>query len=88
MQNLKEIDIRQLGSTHYERGAASSFRDGDFGVHNIIDNGSDDDVPGKCDRKLRVTMIDGRGTGYGRANTDVGGFVRLVGASRNCNSAE
>jgi len=67
MQNLKEVDIRQLGSTHYGRGAASVMRDGDFGAHNIIDNGLDDDMAGKRDRKQRITMVDGRGTGYGGA---------------------
>ncbi len=54
MQNLKEIDLRQLGSTVYSRTTTNSVN---------LEN--DEINSGKRERKQRITMVDGHGTGYG-----------------------
>lgn len=66
MQMLKEVDLRQLGSTIYDKKKRKSTAKGE-----AADLDSSAIIPGILDtkriRKERVVMVDGKGTGYGGA---------------------
>ena len=66
MQMLKEVDLRQLGNTIYDKKKRKSTGKTE-GVAMELDNAGN--IPGVLDskrvRKERVVMMDGRGTGYG-----------------------
>jgi hypothetical protein len=67
MQMLKEVDLRQLGSTIYDKKKRKSTNRSDVNT----DADAEGNIPGILDskrvRKERVVMMDGRGTGYGGA---------------------
>jgi hypothetical protein len=79
MELLTEVDLRQLGDTLYTRRKSKPKNEG-VDVKNIVgmrgdEEGDDADVAedftansnGKRVRKERITMVDGKGTGYGGA---------------------
>jgi hypothetical protein len=67
MQMLKEVDLRQLGSTIYDKKKRKSSSRSDVNT----DADAAGNIPGILDtkrvRKERVVMVDGKGTGYGGA---------------------
>ena len=68
MEQLEEVDLRQLGNIMYTKKKTTR------GSSNAPENGSNvpldgmfgsDLLPDKRERKERVVMMDGKGTGYG-----------------------
>jgi hypothetical protein len=66
MNLLKEVDLRQLGSTFYDKKKRKATTKAEMAAAAFAVN-IDGVLDGKRVRKERVVMVDGRGTGYGGA---------------------
>jgi hypothetical protein len=63
--DLKEVDLRQLGDTLFIKKKSSNKLIGSVTEKNIVSCDSDNALPAKRVRVERIVYVDGKGSGYG-----------------------
>ena len=65
LEMLEEVDLRQLGDVIYQKKKVVKKGSNELDETDILDEFNIDGTENKRQRKMRIVMVDGKGTGYG-----------------------